>query len=477
VSECGAIDAKVQSSVHFCLKSVSDTSSSSSAPRVALHVALLASARHVQAVLAGRSLSDALAGTPAAVRPVAQALSFHAMRRLGLAMALWSELAARPAPNPLANALMLLALSLLDTAAAASDRQAADPAHAHPFRRSEPVYAVHTVVDQTVQAFAADKRLAGYRGLANACLRRFVRERTALLQKVADRPAARFNHPEWWIRRLQKAYPAQWADLLAAANLPAPMVLRVNRRRTTVGDLLRLFHEAGVQARALDDHAVVLETPRPVADLPGFSQGWWSVQDYSAQKAGRLLPVRDGSRVLDACAAPGGKTAHLLERADIQLLALDADAHRLARVRENLDRLGLGGEHARLHCADASDLAAWWDGTPFDAVLADVPCTGSGVVRRHPDIRWLRRESDIAKTVVLQRAIIDALWQTVAVGGHLLYVTCSIFPEEGELQAAQFARRHADARRLPAPGQILPHASDTDALGDGFFYALFVKAA
>jgi 16S rRNA (cytosine967-C5)-methyltransferase len=180
-------------------------------------------------------------------------------------------------------------------------------------------------------------------------------------------------------------------------------------------------------------------------------------------------------RVLDACAAPGGKTAHLLERADLDLLALDSDRLRLERVEQNLDRLGLAGSNVTLRCADAMDVQAWWDGRHFDAVLADVPCTASGVVRRHPDIRWLRREADIVKTAALQARIVDALWQTVKPGGHLLYATCSIFPQEGERQAAQFAARHADAVRQPAPGQLLPLADEPSASSDGFFYALFAK--
>jgi 16S rRNA (cytosine967-C5)-methyltransferase len=233
---------------------------------------------------------------------------------------------------------------------------------------------------------------------------------------------------------------------------------------------------AGVEARQVDDHAIIVTTPRPVLALPGFEEGCWSVQDLSAQKAAMLLPLESGMRVLDACAAPGGKTAHLLERADIDLLALDADPQRLERVAQNLDRLQLDRSRVALQCADAADLQAWWDGRPFDAVLADVPCTASGVVRRHPDIRWLRREADVAKTAALHRRIVDALWATVKPGGHLRYATCSIFPQEGEQQAAQFTARHGDAIRLPAPGQLLPLSLEVTA-GDGFFYALFFKKA
>jgi 16S rRNA (cytosine967-C5)-methyltransferase len=201
------------------------------------------------------------------------------------------------------------------------------------------------------------------------------------------------------------------------------------------------------------------------------------VQDAGAQLAAPLLQPRDGMRVLDACSAPGGKTAHLLELADIELLALDVDAARLARVRQNLDRLGLSTPRVTLAAADAAALAAWWDGRSFDAVLADVPCTASGIVRRHPDIRWLRRADDVARTARLQAQIADALWRTVAPGGRMLYATCSIFPAEGEDQAAAFLGRHAEAHRLPAPGQLLPVAigATPAAQHDGFFYALFAK--
>ena len=190
----------------------------------------------------------------------------------------------------------------------------------------------------------------------------------------------------------------------------------------------------------------MVATPRPVVQLPGFAEGWWSVQDAGAQRAAELLAPADGMRVLDACAAPGGKTAHLLELADIDLLALDADASRLERVGQNLDRLGLGGDRVRLQAADAADLDAWWDGKPFDAVLADVPCTASGIVRRHPDIRWLRRENDLRRTAALQTRILDALWRTVAPGGRLLYVTCSVFPIEGTRQ------RWNSCSATPRPG-------------------------
>lgn len=434
---------------------------------------ILASARNVRAVLAGRSLSDSLAETPAALRASAQAVSFHAMRKLGLARGIKRILVQRTPPNPLFDAVLLVSLALLDTALEhAGDAPADSTALRH-----LPVYAAHTVVDQAVTAVDGQKKMRAYKALLNGSLRRFIRERGAILAQARENNEAVFNHPDWWVAQLRRAYPDQWQALLQAADLPGPMVLRVNTRRVSVDAAQGALDAAGIPAVRAGEAALVLAAARPVQAVPGFDEGWWSVQDLAAQQAGVLLPLQDGMRVLDACAAPGGKTAHILERARVDLLALDSDPSRLARIGQNLERLRLAGPHVSLRCADAADPASWWDGRPFDAVLADVPCTASGVVRRHPDIRWLRRETDVGKTAALQRKIVDALWQTVRPGGHLLYATCSIFPQEGERQAAQFPQRHKDAVRLAAPGQLLPLADDPLLSHDGFFYALFAKTA
>lgn len=448
--------------------------SSGSARSAALSDIILASARNVQAVLSGRSLSDSLADTPAALRAPAQAVSFHVMRQLGLARAIRAELVKRTPPNPLFDALLLTALALLDAAVHFQNEATAGA----PERRYTPIYAPHTVVDQAVTAAGEQRQLRPYKALLNGVLRTFLRERHSLLEHVRQQPEALHNHPRWWVQRLRRAYPAQWQSLLLAANIPGPMVLRVNRRRAQTAEVMQALAEAGINVVDAGHDALVLAQPKPVHDIPGFDEGWWSVQDLAAQQAARLLPLQSGMRVLDACAAPGGKSAHMLELADIALTALDADPQRLEKVALTLKRLGLDTQgRVDVRCADAADLTSWWDGTPFDAVLADVPCTASGVVRRHPDIRWLRREADIARTVTLQRTIASALWHTVKLGGHLLYATCSIFPEEGELQAAWFARHHPDAVRLPAPGQLLPLDDGTGLTHDGFFYALFAKQA
>jgi len=442
-------------------------STRSDSPNLAppLSSVLLSSAGVVEGVLDGRSLTDALTDVSSALRPATQAVSFHAMRYLGWADAVGRELVQRY-PSVLFESLLLVSLTLL--------KEEGEAAAALP---GMPVYAPHTVVDQAVTAASNTRSLSSFKGMLNACLRRFLRERAALEAAVADSPEAQWNHPGWWVKQLGVAYPQQWREILESANVPAPLTLRVNRRRATREQVLAAFQAAGLAAEPVGQSGLVLGSPKPVTQLPGFAEGWWSVQDAGAQLAAELLAPADGMRVLDACAAPGGKTAHLLELADIDLVALDADGERLERVEENLGRLGLASNRVQLQAADAADLDAWWDGKPFDAVLADVPCTASGIVRRHPDIRWLRRENDVRRTATLQSKILDSLWQTVAPGGRLLYVTCSVFPIEGARQALEFMQRHPEAQRLDAPGQLLPVALNATPAEqhDGFFYALFAK--
>ncbi|HET8598352.1 MAG TPA: 16S rRNA (cytosine(967)-C(5))-methyltransferase RsmB [Castellaniella sp.] len=435
-------------------------------PESALSRQLMAAAQAVQGVLAGRSLSESLEDTPHDLRPAAQALSFHAMRQLGFAQAARALLVPRRPADRLTESLLLLGLSLLE-----AHHRHAEGAE---LPAGTPRYAEHTLVHQMVQAAASDRHTRPAKNLINAVLRRYGRERPALLARIQDTPSARWNHPDWWIEALRAAWPDDWQDILRAADQPPPMTLRANVRQLSRDELRTRLEQAGIGATPVGAAGLVLDRPHPVRDLPGFAEGWWSVQDASAQRAGELLPLRDGMRVLDACAAPGGKTAHLLERHALDLTALDSDAQRLARVEDTLARLRLAAGDVRLRRADAATPADWWDGRPYDAILADVPCTASGVVRRHPDIRWLRRAEDVARTAALQAGIVDALWPLLAPGGHLLYATCSIFPQEGESQVRAFLQRHPDAHRLPAPGQILPGGADG---GDGFFYALLRKPA
>jgi 16S rRNA (cytosine967-C5)-methyltransferase len=337
--------------------------------------------------------------------------------------------------------------------------------------------APHAIVDHAVQTCVAIGHPAA-KSLVNGVLRNFLRIRDAVMAEASRHDVGRYSHPQWWIDKLRMQYPQGFAEILRCANRHPPLTLRVNRRRSTVETYMAQLEASGIDAKALGGDAVVLERPMPVERIPGFAEGAVSIQDAAAQEAASFLDVQQGQRVLDACAAPGGKTAHILERADAKLLALDKDALRLERVQANLSRLGL---NARLACGDAARPDGWWDRTPYARILADVPCSASGVVRRHPDIKWLRRASDIAQFAARQREILEALWQLLSTDGKLLYVTCSVFREENDEQITAFVERHRDARRLTLPrphtnaehlaGQILP-----DETHDGFFYALLQKS-
>lgn len=420
-----------------------------------LHVA----AGLVAEVLAGRNFDAALAraGLAAPLRAATMDLAYPTLRAFGRGDFLLGLLLQRPVKGLELRGLLLVALARLE----------ARPQEAH------------TTVDQAVTAAARLAR-GQFKGLVNGVLRSFLRRREELLALADADPVARWQHPAWWIARLQQDHPAHWESVLAAGNSHPPLCLRVNRRRVTRADFLHRLDAAGIAARALDATAILIEKPLPVERIPGFAAGLCSVQDWGAQAAAGLLDVHDGMRVLDACAAPGGKAAHLLESAAIELAALDADAPRAARIVANLKRLGLA---ATVQVADARDLGAWWDGRHYDRILADVPCSASGVVRRHPDAKWLRRESDIAGFATTQEAIVDVLWRTLAPGGKMLYATCSVFDEENGAQVEAFVGRHADARRLPtlyatsaattrdAQSHTLP-----DAEHDGFYYMLLQKA-
>jgi 16S rRNA (cytosine967-C5)-methyltransferase len=329
----------------------------------------------------------------------------------------------------------------------------------------------HTVVDQAVQAAAA--LMPGLKNMVNGVLRNALRQRDQWSAWEQRDPEAHYGFPAWWIQRVRNAHPSAWEAVLQAGNERPPMAVRVNLRRTSIEQVEAALAAAGCTTRRLENDALLLERALPVARLPGYAEGRLSVQDAGAQWAARLLDPQPGERVLDACAAPGGKTAHLLERADVQLLALELDPVRARRVEHNMARLGL---HAEIRVADCRERDKWWDGRPFERILADVPCSASGVVRRHPDIKWLRRDTDIVQFCAQQAQILDALWHTLAAGGTMLYVTCSVFDEENAGQIARFCARHADAQRLSIQGrpdfQLLPNAEH-----DGFYYALLRKQA
>jgi 16S rRNA (cytosine967-C5)-methyltransferase len=418
----------------------------------------------VAAVRAGQSLNDALARCPAPARPGTQALAFHALRWLGAAEVVRRRLAAK-APPAEVDALLLTALALL-------------------WPPGDPPYAEHTLVDQAVAA--ATRRVPRSAGFVNAVLRRFGREREVVVAAALADPLARFNHPAWWLDRLRADWPELWPAIADADNVHPPMTLRVNVRRTTAAEYVAALTAEGIDAHALGGAAIGLVSPVPVTRLPGFVAGLVSVQDANAQRAAPLLlarPLAPGARVLDACAAPGGKTAHLLELAELDLLAIDRDPSRLARVDQTLARLGL---RAETRVADAGTPAAWWDGRRFDAILLDAPCSASGIVRRHPDVRWLRRAGDLPALAATQARLLDALWPLLAPGGRLLYVTCSVFRSEGSAQIDAFLQRAGDAALAaspPSPGQLLPLPDNDETppsprfsgAADGFFLALLEK--
>jgi 16S rRNA (cytosine967-C5)-methyltransferase len=414
-----------------------------------------AAADRVAAVLAGESLARRSPEREMELAPQARAaaldLTQGTLRHLGRLRALVALMAQRPISEPRVEALVLVALYQLWQTRAAP----------------------HAIVDHAVRASRV-LGAAGASGFINALLRRFLRERETLLQRAAATPEGRWSHPAWWIAKLQDQHAGEAEAILAAGLDHPPMSLRVNTRRVSRETYLERLAQERLAVRLLDNGALLLERPVPAARLPGFAAGEVSIQDAGAQWAALLLDATDGERVLDACAAPGGKTAHILERAAVDLLALDRDQARLADVRRNLERLGLA---ARLQAVDAAALSDWWDGRPFDRVLVDAPCSASGIVRRHPDAKWLRRPSDLRSFAAEQARLLDALWQVLAPGGTLLYVTCSVFAEENRITVEAFLERHANARPPDYPafagrgGQILP-----DQEHDGFFYAPLRKS-
>ena len=430
-----------------------------------MHDEQMQAARVVAGVLEGANLRDALAdvddGTPLRGRTLVQELAYGTLRHWGTLDAIACKLVRKPMADPLLRSLVAVALYQLDHTRA-------------------PAFAV---VDRAV--FAAGTLVRpGAKALVNALLRRYLRERPALREAVAGDDVARWSHPKWWIDRVRRDFPADWQAILEAGNQRPPLTLRVNRCVTDRDSLLRAFAQASIVAHAAGESAVIVDDPRPVTGLPGFAAGAFSVQDLGAQLAAPFLGAVDGMRVLDACAAPGGKTAHLLECADVELIALDVDAARLLRVHDNLARLRLAGRRVDVVRGDAGTPDDWWDGRPFDRILLDVPCTASGVVRRHPDGKWRHRASDVQRFAREQSRLLEATWPLLARGGKLLYSTCSVFKAENDDRVADFLGGHADALRetLTFPddavhrgGQLLPSPSGASHNQDGFFYALLRK--
>jgi 16S rRNA (cytosine967-C5)-methyltransferase len=426
----------------------------------------------LQAVHSGESGTSALKQVNADLRPGVQALSFHVWRWLGTAEIIKSYLAKR-APPPDADALLCAALAILCGESATL--------HYEPF----------TLVDQAVEAAKRNLNTKASSNFINACLRRYLREKEGLTQKALTHPLGHWNHPQWWIKRLKIDHPNSWQDILRSNNTHAPLSLRINTKKTSVASYLIAYEAinniANNDIKQAGRFGVSFTKALPIHDVLGFSDGTASVQDAAAQLAAPLLlngmNLSAQSRVLDACAAPGGKTTHLLEIADCDVTALDIDAERCDLIHQNLDRTGL---KATVLVADAAKPETWFDPLKdelFDAILLDAPCTASGIVRRHPDIRWLRRETDIAQLAEIQRNLLATLWKLVKPGGRLLYCTCSVFKAEGQDQVELFISNNKNAVLLPSPGHLIPKNSaktsvvtDNDLTNhDGFFYALFEK--
>ncbi len=424
----------------------------------------LVAAQAVQAVLdRGQALDGALEPLLMELddsrdRSLARRLCHGVLRDWPAISHLLGQLLKRPPQRRDRPAYFLLAVSLAEL------REGREPDHA----------IVHSAVEAVREAGL--KRLTG---LANAVLRNYLRRREALESELADDPIFRFGYPGWLINQLRTDWPEDWQQILTQGNEPPPLCLRVNRRHWTRAEAVAALAEAGHEAIAPESvpDALILAQRAAIGALPGFAEGGLSVQDGAAQLAVEYLALADGQRVLDACAAPGGKAAHILERADVDLTALDIDVERMARVRENLERLSLS---AQLITGDATQPSQWWDGRHFDRILVDAPCSATGVIRRHPDIRWLRKPADIQALVTLQATILDSLWPLLAPNGILVYATCSLLNAENRQQALSFLERHEHLEvidhaelpgRGPGPGQqILPGDHDLDG-----FYHLAVR--
>ena len=433
-----------------------------------MYISQQIAANAVNQVLSGRNLTLALPAALAAFpnatpqqRGAAQDLSYGTLRFYGEIDAYLTQLLEKPLTDDRIHTLLLVAIYQL----------LHDKADAF------------TVVNQAVYAVSELKRpvpKSWAKGLVNAILRNFLRQKEQLAKALNASEVATYSYPQWWINKLKTQYPDHWQGMLETGNQHPPMTLRVNTQKISIDDYMQLLARQDIEATHIGGQAVTLTRPQPVEKIPGFTDGVVSVQDYGAQLAAYLLDLTPNLNILDACCAPGGKTGHILELADVALTSLDSDEARLQRVQSNLDRLGL---QANLVVGDASS-ASWWDGKSFDRILADVPCTASGIVRRHVDIKWLRRDADVASFAAQQAKILPSLWQMLAKGGKLLYVTCSIFNEENQGQIDRFLKNNTDATQLPFALPVNhPQASITHINGqlipstahDGFFYALLQK--
>lgn len=430
----------------------------------------------LQQVQRGGSSTQVLASIEHNLRPAVQSILFHTLRHLGEARALLKMLASKPPKEPVRSLICVtLALALQDST-------------------GEVMYTEFTLVSQAVEAVKREPSIKQQSAFVNALLRRFLRNRESLLSSVRNDPEALWNHPLWWIEKLRLQYPDECEAILRVSQQAPPLTLRVNQARTSRADLAKRWSLAGLEYTEQGAQGLVLALPIPVQEIPGFDEGLCTVQDAGAQLAAQLLMKAFGREqvnlqqseqlktlhILDACAAPGGKTTHLLEYPKVWVSALDIDAKRLERVAESCQRLRV---KANLVCADAADLESWWMGEDFDGILLDAPCTASGIVRRRPDIRWLRRPGDVVQLVSTQKRLLEQCWRILKPGGFMLYCTCSVFKEEGELQIQAFLTRNKEAQIYGQVGHLLPSVHANTAMvkdnaltdHDGFFYTLLQK--
>jgi len=421
-----------------------------------LSEAITIAAQALGEVMHGRSLGEVLEQLSAQERPIVQSLTFDALRKWTSSQELIKEFVPKT-PPPETAYLLSVAIALF-------------------LHGEQKTYAAHTIVDQAVEACGQYDKTLYAKGMVNAVLRKVSQKLQAVVDKGYAPDPISMYYPAWWRANLKKSYPKEWQAIGFQQAQRAPLILRVNERQHTRDQYQAMLSRVGIASKTIDTlagiplpSALILEEAVPVSDLPEFYSGAVSVQDAGAQLAAILLNPQAGDLILDACAAPGGKTAHLLELADADVVALEIDKERLTRIGGNLDRLRLHSERVQILRGDASQ-PSWWDGRSFDKILLDAPCSASGIVARHPDIPFLRRASDIAQLQQKQQGILAQAWQMLKPDGVLLYITCSIFPEEGEDQAKWFAAEYPNALRLSAPGQILPSATN-----DGFYYALFKK--
>lgn len=414
---------------------------------------LTCSAEVLSALAQGITLTESFISLPKELRSPVQSFTFTTLRHKARLLHVIYQFINREPDLEVENLLLVSASVLLPD--------------------SPNQYPAHTIVNEAVKAATQSIKTQFAKGMVNAVMRRCI-ENPALFSGPVSEDIGYFQG--WWIKRLQKAHPRDWLKILEVNLEEAGFYLRVNTSQITKEDYHVLLQEQGIDTVAIPQdyvlwapQAIRLAHSIPVQKLPGFEAGYFSVQDLGAQFAAHLLQLTPDQRILDACSAPGGKTTHLLELGQTNLNSLEVDAGRLLRVQENLDRLKLS---SHLIHGDVCEPQSWWDGEAFDVILADVPCSASGIIRRHPDILELRRDEDFQELAITQKKILSNLWQVLKPGGILLYVTCSIFPEEGENQCQWLMKNYTDAKRLDCLGQLLPNQWH-----DGFFYGLFKKLA